>query len=324
MKTARGAHDPNLMTTPVGRVVVVGGANLDVFGFSAGPMRLQDSNPGHIEESPGGVARNIAENLARLGVDTHLITAFGSDTAGRRLADECQADGIKTDAAFVVEHVPGSRYLAILDDEGGLAAAVSDMRALEYLTPEVLSGRRPLLDSADLIVADTNLPADTLSWLAREASTPLLLDTVSAAKAVRATAELARVHTLKLNATEAGALLGRVVSDANDRDVESAARDLLERGVRRVFITVGARGVYAQDERESVRLPAPDVDVANATGAGDAFCAGVAYATIAGMTLVETAALGSAMSAVALASERTVSESIDRSEILSAMKELLS
>jgi pseudouridine kinase len=90
-----------------------------------------------------------------------------------------------------------------------------------------------------------------------------------------------------------------------------------------VFITLGRRGVYAQDEGEVVRLPAPPVDVANATGAGDAFTAGVAYATLSGMTLLEAAAFGSAMAAVALASPCTVGESADLAEILSAAKEML-
>jgi pseudouridine kinase len=304
--------------------VVVGGANLDIFGFSAGPILMQDSNPGRIEDSPGGVARNIAENLARLGVETQLITAFGSDANGRNLAEECVADGISIAGSLTVEHVPGSRYLAILDEEGGLAVAVSDMRAMDSLTPEVLSLQREMMDSADLIVADTNLSAETLAWIAHECSSPLLLDPVSAGKAPRAVTALPAVHTLKLNTMEAGALLGRTVNRDDEGEVERAAWDLLEVGVRRVFITLGRRGVMALDDREALMLPAPHVEVANATGAGDAFTAGVAFATIAGMTLLETAAFGSAMAAAALASKRTVSQSIDLREIRQAMKEMLS
>jgi pseudouridine kinase len=324
MSTTADPHDTSLSPSPTGRIVVVGGANLDVFGFSAKGVVAQDSNPGHIEDSPGGVARNVAENLARLGVDTHLVTAFGSDASGLRLALGCRADGIAIDASLTVEHVPGSRYVAILDDEGDLVVAVSDMRALDSLTPAFLTARRRLLDSADLVVADTNLPAETLLWLSRESMAPLLVDTVSTVKALRATAALPGVHTLKLNALEAGALLSREVDRASDAEVESATQDLMSLGVRRVFITLGRHGVFARDSQGGVRLRAPEVAVVNATGAGDAFCAGVARATIAGMTLAETAAFGLAMSAVALSSERTVSESIDPEKVASAMKELLS
>jgi pseudouridine kinase len=322
--TIAGAHDRDLSPSPTARIVVVGGANTDIFGFSAARVVSQDSNPGHIQDSPGGVARNIAENLARLGVDTHLITAFGSDANGIRLAESCRASGVGVAGSLTVGHVPGSRYLAILDDRGDLVVAVSDMRALDSLTPASLNDRRELLDSAALIVADTNLPPETLLWLAHETAAPLLVDTVSVAKAVRTMAALPRVHTLKLNALEAGALLGRDVDRASDADVESAARDLISLGVRRVFITLGRHGVFARDDQAGVRLPALDVDVVNATGAGDAFCAGVARATIAGMTLRETAALGSAMSVMALRSARTVSDSIDPREVASVMEEILS
>jgi pseudouridine kinase len=322
--TIADARDRNLPVSPTARIVVVGGANTDIFGFSAAQVVSQDSNPGDIEDSPGGVARNIAENLARLGVDTHLITAFGSDANGLRLADGCRASGIGVAGSLTVDHVPGSRYLAILDDAGDLVVAVSDMRALDSLTPMSLSERRLLLDSAALIVADTNLSPEALLWLAREMAAPLLIDTVSAAKAVRAAAALPSVHTLKLNALEASTLLGRDVNRASDADVKAAAHELTSLGVQRVFITLGRHGVFACDDREGVRLPAPNVDVVNATGAGDAFCAGVAHATIAGMTLRETAAFGSAMSVIALASARTVSESIDARRVATAMEEMLS
>ena len=317
-------HDRAWKAVPSGRIVVVGGANLDVFGFSDDRFLPRDSNPGRIEESPGGVARNIAENLARLGIETHLITAFGSDASGRHLAEECRRDGILSEASLSVEHVPGSRYLAILDEDGNLAAAVSDMRAMDALTPAALADRTKLFATADLIVADTNMPAESLKWLAREFSAKLLLDPVSAAKASRAVGALPHVHTLKLNALEASVILGREVDPALESDIARAGADLLELGVERVFITLGPLGVFAQDAGATVRLDAPSVRVANATGAGDAFTAGVACATLQGLTLLESAALGSAMAAAALASKRTVSESVELSVIRSAMKEILS
>jgi pseudouridine kinase len=305
-------------------VVVVGGANWDIFGFSAGPFLLRDSNPGHIEDSPGGVARNIAENLARLGVETHLITAFGSDDPSRRLAQSCRNANIDAGSSLTVEKVPGSRYLAALDEDGNLVGAVSDMRALEALTPEALADRSELLDTAALIVADTNLPADTLAWLVGASSVPVLLDPVSADKAKRSLRALPSVHTLKLNSLEAGSLLGRRIDPGSASDVESASADLMDMGVKRVFLTLGPLGVHARDLNDSLHLSPFPTSVVNATGAGDAFTAGVALAQLDEMTLAETAAFGSAMAAAALASERTVSESIDLAEIRKVTKEMLS
>jgi pseudouridine kinase len=324
VRSSSNRHDSARKLAVAGRVIVVGGANLDVFGFSAATLSMRDSNPGCIQDSPGGVARNIAENLARLGCETHLITAFGSDANSIQLADSCTSDGILIEASLIVDHIPGSRYLAILDDAGDLALAVSDMRALDYLTPSALSDRRTLLDSADLIVADTNLPAETLVWLARESQAPLLLDPVSARKASRAAAALPQVNTLKLNSLEAGTLLGRKVDPDSEDEVVCAVDDLVGLGVERVFLTLGPLGVLARDTHGTARIGPGVVQVANATGAGDAFTAGVAYAMLEGLALEESAAFGSAMAAIALTSTRTVSESINLTAVRSAMKEMLS
>src|ERR1044072_9628730 len=72
-------------------VVVIGGANVDVKVRSLAPLAYRTSNPGHAHTSPGGVARNVAENLARLGTPTHLIAAVGQDPAGGRVLAEIQA-----------------------------------------------------------------------------------------------------------------------------------------------------------------------------------------------------------------------------------------
>jgi len=307
----------------IGPVVVVGGANIDILGITNATMVTHDSNPGRIDESPGGVARNIAENLARLGVETQLITALGSDSHGRYLAAECTEDGIITDASLVVDDLPGSRYLAICDSRGSLEVALSDMRALDRLTPEVLAERGTVIVGAALVVADCNLPVASLRWLGDNVTVPLLLDPVSVAKAPRASEILDKLAALKLNVLEAGALLGRSVDADSGDEVAAAAVELLAAGVGRVFITLGPRGVHAADASGHLNLPAPEAMVANVTGAGDAFSAGVVYATLADMSLSETAAFGSAMAALALESGRTVSRAVNLETVLTRSEELL-
>jgi pseudouridine kinase len=83
------------------QVTVVGGANTDIVGHSKAALVAHDSNPGVVSVSSGGVARNIAENLARLRVRTSLVTAFGADTHGRELERACRALRIDTAASLV-------------------------------------------------------------------------------------------------------------------------------------------------------------------------------------------------------------------------------
>ncbi len=290
-------------------VVVVGGANTDISGRSHAPLVARDSNPGDVRISSGGVGRNVAENLTRLGVGVQLLTAFGNDRNGRELADGCRAAEIDIAGALFVSDVPGSVYLSIVDDAGDMALALSDMRALDRLTPAALESRRHILDVAELVVADTNLPPESLVWLAEHVSAPIVLDTVSVAKAPRAEAIFAHVHTLKATGLEAGTLLG--VEVRNRDHAEEAARELVARGIGRAIVTTGAFGAAWADGSGSGHMPAPAVDeVRNATGAGDAFAAGVAYATLQAWDVQRAVAFGLACATIALESELTVSESM--------------
>ena len=302
------------MTTAGPLVTVVGGANTDIFGFPAGRYISRDSNPGTVRWSPGGVGRNIAENLVRLGARVRLVTAFGDDEAGTRLKDECTALGIDVTYSVTVSHTPGACYLAVLDDLGDLAGAVNDMRALDALLPGMLDPAA--FDAAEAVVLDTNVPATTIARAAELAgASPVVLDPVSTPKALAARPILGRLSAIKANRREAEEISGGA-------GAEGAASRLLEAGVQRVFVSEGTEGVLCATADERLHVPAPDVRVVNATGAGDAFTAGVAYSIARGLGLAETARLASAMAAFALMSERTVSRDITPESVAGRAEEM--
>jgi pseudouridine kinase len=200
----------------------------------------------------------------------------------------------------------------VLDEGADLAAAVSDMRALAALTAGALDPAA--FDGVDAVVLDTNLPADTIAEAARRAGeAPIVLDPVSVAKAHAALPVLGCLTALKANLREAETLSG--VTGA-----EGAAQRLLEAGVAQVFITMGPAGVVCADRSGIFTLMAPDVTVANATGAGDAFTAGVAWGLGTGADLGRTAAMASALSAIALESESTVSEHVSAAAVAERME----
>lgn len=294
-------------------ITVVGGANTDIVGIPEGRFALRDSNPGHVRTSPGGVGRNIAENLARLGANVRLVTSFGDDAEGQALAADCEQWGIDTSFSMRAEGIPGSRYLAVLDASGDLAAAVNDMRALAMLTPDRLDPAA--FAGADSVVLDTNLPPSTIARVAELAgSAPLVLDPVSTAKALAARPIIGRLAALKPNLREAEEL-------SRAAGAQGAAERLVGMGVERVFVTMGSDGVWCASADESFALPAAPTQVANATGAGDAFTAGVAWGIACRMGLKETAEWAMALSTIALESERTVSELIDPANVKARMKE---
>lgn len=299
-------------------VAVIGGANTDVFGLAAAPVIPGDSAPGTVRISPGGVGRNVAENLARLGCDVRLVTAVGEGVEAEALVAECRRLGIDVRVA-PAPGLPCPRYVCIVDHAGLPVAGVSDMRAIECLVPEAVERFRLAIDGADAVVLDANLPDATIAWSCEQwRDRPVMADAVSVSKAVRLGRCLAGMHTLKANVDEAAAITGTAVGD-----LVRAAEELLSRGVRRVILTDGARGALLAEGDSTVPFEAIPVHAANATGAGDAFMAGVVYGTVAGFDPRRTLAFAAAMAAFALESERTVSEAISLDTVMRRAEEAL-
>ncbi len=176
------------------RAVAVGAANIDVHGFTARPLVMRDSNPGRIRSCPGGVARNIAENLARLGVPVALITALGDDAGGASLRAFCRALGIRLDRSVEVPGHHSSTYMAIMDEKGDMALGLSDMRILDRVTPEHLESCAPLLAEADVVAADACLTTETLEWLVNGPCAKVFIDPVSIGKCRRMERLLGRFY----------------------------------------------------------------------------------------------------------------------------------
>ncbi len=284
--------------------VVVGGVNMDIGGRSAAPLVPADSNPGEVRMSLGGVGRNIAHNMALLGCDVRMLTAFGDDLYAQRIAASCGELGIDISQALQVPGAATSTYLFLSGPDGDMALAVSDMDIYDHVTPAYLRSRRSLLDNAQLVVVDANIPEESIRWLCENVKVPIFADPVSTAKAVKLKGVLGKLHTLKPNLIEAQLLSGVEITD--DASLERAARVLLDTGLRRVFISLGGEGVYAADHTGAVRQSCLKARMVNATGAGDAFMAALAWAYLEGSGLERTALLAQAAAAIAIEGAETI------------------
>ena len=289
-------------------IAVVGGANIDVGGRSFAPLRTGDSNPGEIRSALGGVGRNIAHNLALLGAEVKLVTALGGDDGARRIESSCRALGIDLSAALRFPDAATGTYLFIGGPDGDMALAMNDMAVFERMTPAALTPVLPLLNTAALVVIDANLPAESIAFLAENCTAPLYGDTVSAAKAGKFAPVLGRFHTLKPNRMEAEKLSGIPITDQNS--LFAAADALLDTGLQRVFISLGADGVLAAEGDKKILLNNPPVQLVNATGCGDAFMAALAYAALENADLPTAARLGLAAAAVAAESAETINPAL--------------
>ncbi len=299
-------------------VTVVGGVNVDIGGRPAAELVARDSNPGTVSSSLGGVGRNIAHNMALLGLDVRLLTAFGDDLNAQKLAASCGELGIDISQSPVIPGGRTSTYLFINDAEGDMALAISDMEIYDHLIPHVLAQRRKLLDGSHVVVLDANIPAESIAYLADACPAPLFADPVSTAKAVKLKPVLGKLHTLKPNRLEAELLSGVPITDGDS--LRKAADALLSTGLRRVFISLGPDGVFAADHSGQVQLPCLPARAVNATGCGDVFMAAIAWAYLQGTDLEDTAKAGLAAAAIAMESGETINPAMSEEALKARVK----
>ena len=299
--------------------VVVGGVNIDIGARSFKPLVESDSNPGEVMTSLGGVGRNIAHNMSLMGIDVRLLSAYGDDLNGERVAASCSELGIDLSHALRVPGATTSTYLYITDPDGEMALAVSDMEVCKKITPEYLSKHLPVLQNAQVVVVDANIPEESLKFLADNLFVPLFVDPVSTIKAEKVRNILPKIHTLKPNKIEAELLSG--VKIENEEDAEKAAKALIEKGVRRVFISMGSKGVFAATAKESLWHGIIPGKMVNTTGCGDAFMGALVWAYLEGMGLEETAAAGLAAGSLAMESDETINPLMSEEMLKKRMKQ---
>ena len=263
-------------------IVVVGGVNMDIGAVSHAPLVARDSNPGRVTTSLGGVGRNIAHNLCLLGEHVSMVTVLGQDSFAQSVRENAAAIGLD------LTH-----------------SAVNDMSIYDHMTPDFLRQRLDFINHADLVVVETNLPEASLHWLCQHCTAPLLADPVSTIKAPKLQPVLGRLTALKPNRMEAELLSG--VPIHNEADAARAAENLLDTGLQQVYISLGSDGLYAADRQgHTARVVCPKVQIANATGGGDAAAAALASCIAHGKTLEETAHLAIGAGALACTSPETI------------------
>lgn len=292
----------------VGNWLTVGGANVDIKGEPLqNNLKLGTSNPGIVHTSPGGVARNIAENLARLGEEVVLCSLVGEDTDGEWLRQTTMKSGVSTVGMLRLPNQRTGRYVSIHNAEGELLSAIADMAITDAWDEQHIHTGLSLMKKSTGVFLDANLPVEIIKIFlhhAKQQGKLIALDSVSVKKAERFIGLLDGITLLAPSRDEAAILTGMEVSTPDE--VKKAAALLHQQGVEQVFITLGSEGVYIHHEQMQKWLPASKSDVLDVTGAGDAFTSGVMYGLTRTTSLVERAAYGIAMAGFALRTNQSV------------------
>lgn len=284
-------------------IIVIGGANLDIKAKSLAINHFGTSNPSTITTSPGGVGRNIAHNLARLGANVSLITVIGQDHQGQAVLHATKAAGVDTTRINQTAPATGT-YIAALNPNGELVTAMSDMRAADEISPELIEVHADALRAATFVVADCNLPLPTLQAIANLARDKLFVEPVSVPKSAKLKALLQSGSVFMASPN-----LDQIESLTGSRDIVVGCKALHDMGLQHIVAHAGIEGAFISHGDDIDHVPIqPAGPVVDVTGAGDAAVAGLVYALLQGDDLLTAANFGQTLAGRVIASAHSTLE----------------
>lgn len=292
-------------------ILVIGAASVDVKGRAHTELQPGTSVPGDVTVSFGGVGRNVAENLARLGQPTILLSVVGRDPFGAQILERTSSAGVDVSKVIISADYHSAAYIAVLDEEGSQAFAVDEMDIMEFVTPAHIYAHRKLFKGAAMLVLDANLSAQALASATRIAGrykVPVALDPTSATLAPKLKDHLADLAMIMPNVPEAEVLCGHLIPGR--KAAMAAAQELVGLGVEIAIITLAEEGLCYATSRESGYLPAIRCEVVDFTGAGDALTAAVVYGLVNGFPIGEAVRLGISAATLTLKCADTVCQDL--------------
>lgn len=298
-------------------LICVGGVTIDRKLKSTHYLQLGTSNPVSSMSTFGGVAHNVAKNLAQLTDNIHVHSVVGDDNNGRQVIAHLKNSGINSNDILILKHQTTAHYDAILDNNGELYLALADMAIFDTIPLDLFTKSWHEWNEGDLIFLDANPPKEILLYavqFARTKNISVCIDPVSVTKAAKIPIRLDDVYLIKPDRLEAEALTGIRINSISD--CIKAGKVLLTRGVQNCIISLGSLGYVIANEDIQQHFPAILTDsIVDVSGAGDAFIAGILYALKQGASIVDACQLGAALAALTVQSPHTVNETITLSKL---------
>ena len=300
------------MTKPV---ICIGAAFVDELFHMKEEMIVASTVPASVTKTAGGVSRNIAHQLALLGVQVQLISVFGNDSDGDWLKRTCAYAGVKLDASITKEGLSG-KYTGILNLDGSLFTAFLTNAATNLITPSHLERHKDLLKTASYILADANISFDTGEWLlafSNETGIPFILEPVSVPPARKFKGmDLKGLHLVTPNEDELPVL-------CSDKALftQHQIEELIEKGVENVWLHNGKLGSAIYNKERSITLHAPEIDIVDCTGAGDGSLSGFILGKTLGKEDADCLKLAHTLSAEILQVNGAIATHLNQEKLLS-------
>lgn len=292
-----------------GYVLVIGSAGIDVKAKTADALAWDSVNLGQVRNSVGGVARNIAENLERLSVQTVLLTAVPRDLVGKQIIHHAKSSGINCKHVRGITGARACSFVTLLKPDGESLVSIADYDIMNAVDARYLRHHETLFANARMIVIDATLTPEALAVvfeLATQYGVRVCADPTSPMLAGKLCDYLDKLYLMTPNAAETTVLCG-LDNPARDRDTAlAAARQLVSLGAEIAVVTLGEKGVAYAAGTSSGYMRAAQIDVVDSTGAGDAFSSAVIFGLLNGVEVDEAMRLGITAASLTLQTRETV------------------
>ena len=298
------------------KVFVLGASNVDIIGFPDEKLIMQDANIGKMKISAGGVGRNIAHNLKLLGFDVQLASIFGSDPLSHFLIDNCSENRLDITNSLVVNDATASSFIAVMNENNDLSVGISAMAIYNEKNEKKLIENLPNKVDTDYFVLETNFTEKTLQKIiAKYPDKKYIIDTVSGVKSLRIKSILSNIYILKTNLLEAE-MISNIKVD-KDEDLSELVKFFINKGVKKIFITLGEKGVVYGDKNRIEFQKSIKTKVVNTIGAGDSFVAGLVYGESKDLDIDQMANFGMKAASITVKCKNAVNPDLSENLLLS-------
>ena len=298
-------------------MVVVGVVFLDIKGFPFFKYDAVGTNLGNVLMTHGGVARNVAENMANLGAEVEFVTMLDDDSLGREARLRLRGAGVKLTHAVSTPDKGMGMWLAVFNEKGDLAGSVSHMpdaspieRLFDEKGEEIIRSCRGVALEIDL----SEKVSERVFELAERFDKPVYAIVANMSVILRRPDFMARTACVILNEIEAGRLFGREIrAFSPEETLEAVSEAASAMGIRSIVVTMGARGAVYLDAENGLRgvCPAVPCRVVDTTGAGDAFFSAVVESLARGMRLDDAVTCGARLASMTVSTSESTCPHVD-------------
>ena len=296
---------------------IVGAVFLDIKGFPFFKYDAVGTNLGNVLMTHGGVARNVAENMANLGAEVEFVTMLDDDSLGREARLRLRGAGVKLTHAVSTPDKGMGMWLAVFNEKGDLAGSVSHMpdaspieRLFDEKGEEIIRSCRGVALEIDL----SEKVSERVFELAERFDKPVYAIVANMSVILRRPDFMARTACVILNEIEAGRLFGREIRALSPEEtLEAVSEAASAMGIRSIVVTMGARGAVYLDAENGLRgvCPAVPCRVVDTTGAGDAFFSAVVESLARGMRLDDAVTCGARLASMTVSTSESTCPHVD-------------